>query len=74
MGSLSDYSELELLDHVLNVAYVREATVYLALCTAEVVDADDGAAMDEATGVNYGRSPRTLMLTSPRRVPVAGEP
>ena len=47
MGSLSDYAELELLDHVFNAAYSPVATVYLALCTADPTDAGTGASMNE---------------------------
>ncbi len=39
MGSLSDYAENELLDHLFNAAYSPVATVYLALCTADPTDA-----------------------------------
>lgn len=36
MGSLTNYLELELLDHVLNnAAYTPAATLYLALATAD---------------------------------------
>lgn len=73
MGSLSDFAELELLDHVFNVAYVRKATVYLALCTAAVVDADDGAAMDEATGVNYARVAIAFGAAAARKVTQDGD-
>lgn len=56
MGSLSDYSELELLDHVFNTAYSSVATVYLALCTADPTDAGTGASMNEcANSNNYSR-------------------
>jgi len=73
MGSLSDFAELELLDHVFNVAYVRKATVYLALCTAEVVDADDGAAMDECTGTGYARVAITFGAAAARKVTQSGD-
>lgn len=56
MGSLSDYSELELLDHVFNVAYSPAATIYLALCTADPTDAGTGASMNEcADSGSYAR-------------------
>lgn len=47
MGSLSDYAELELLDHIFNAAYSPAATVYLCLCTADPTDAGTGASMNE---------------------------
>lgn len=53
MGSLSNYLELELLDHVLNnAAYSPAATLYLALCTADPTDAGTGASM---VGYTCGR-------------------
>lgn len=57
MGSLSDYSELELLDHVCNVAYSPVATLYLALATADPTDAGTGASMNECADANaYART------------------
>ncbi len=47
MGSLSDYSENVLLDHMFNSAYSKPATVYLCLCTADPTDAGTGASMNE---------------------------
>jgi hypothetical protein len=52
MGSLSDFSELELLDHVFNAAYSPVATVYLALATADPTDAGTGASMSECASAN----------------------
>jgi hypothetical protein len=57
MGSLSDYAELELLDHVFNAAYSSVATVYLCLCTADPTDAATGASMNECANSNgYART------------------
>ena len=57
MGSLSDYAEKELLDHVFNVAYPTGGAVYLALCTADPTDAGTGASMSEcADAFAYART------------------
>jgi len=47
MGSITNFLETELLDHVFNVAYAHPATVYLVLCTADPTDAATGAACNE---------------------------
>jgi hypothetical protein len=57
MGSLSDYAEGKLLDHLFNTAYSPVATVYLALCTADPTDAATGAACNEVPNAgNYART------------------
>lgn len=69
MGSLSDYSELELLDHVCNAAYSPVATVYLALCTADPTDAGTGASMNECADANaYARTAITFAAAASRQV------
>lgn len=65
MGSLSDYAELELLDHVCNVAYSPVATVYLALSTADPLD--DASGMAEP-GSNYARKAITFGAAASRQV------
>lgn len=53
MGSMSDYLEKEILDHVLSAAtYTAPATVYLALFTATPSDTGGGT---ECTGGSYAR-------------------
>lgn len=53
MGSLSDFSEKEILDHCLKVGqYVPGTTIYLALSTADPTDAGTGLA---EPGSNYAR-------------------
>ena len=48
MGSITDYLEDELLDHVLNGnTFSPAATLYLCLCTADPTDAATGASMSE---------------------------
>lgn len=69
MGSLSDYAELELLDHVCNAAYSPVATVYLALCTADPTDAGTGASMNEcANSGNYARTAISFGAAAARRI------
>jgi len=69
MGSLTDYSELELLDHVLNVAYPPVANVYVALATADPTDAATGGSMNECANANaYARTAITFGAAASRRV------
>lgn len=73
MGSLSDFAELELLDHVCNAAYGHAATVYLALCTADPTDAGTGAAMNECADANgYTRKAITFAGASGRSIAQTG--
>ena len=52
-GSLSDFSEDEILDHLLSAAtYTPPATLYLAVFTAAPTDAGGGT---EVTGGSYAR-------------------
>lgn len=52
-GSLSDFSENEILDHLLGAAtYTPPATLYLAVFTAAPTDAGGGT---EVTGGSYAR-------------------
>lgn len=46
-GSLTNFAEVELLDHVFNAAYTPASTLYLALCTADPTDAALGNSMNE---------------------------
>ena len=59
MGSLTDYAELELLDHVFNAAYTPAATIYLGLATADPTDAATGASCNECA--DSGSYARTLI-------------
>lgn len=73
MGSLSNYLELELLDHVFNAAYTPPATVYLALCTGDPTDAGTGASMNEvANSGSYARTAISFGAASSRRVTQSG--
>ncbi len=53
MGSISDFLENELLDHICNASYTPPATVYLGLSTADPLDTGGGLA--EPSGNNYAR-------------------
>lgn len=69
MGSLSNYLEVELLDHVFNAAYTPAATLYLALCTADPTDAGTGASMNEvANSGGYARTAIAFSAASSRQV------
>lgn len=73
MGSLSDFAELALLDHVCNAAYTPAATVYLALCTADPTDAGTGASMNEcADANNYEREAITFAGAATRAIAQTG--
>jgi len=65
MGSLSDYAELELLDHVFNAAYSPAAAVYLALYESDPGDTDAGT---ESTYTSYARTAITFGAAASRRV------
>lgn len=52
-GSISDFAENELMDHVFNVAYTPPATVYVGFSTADPLD--DYSGMAEPVGNNYAR-------------------
>ena len=73
MGSLSDFSENELLDHVFNAAYTPAATIYLALATADPTDAATGASFNEvANSGAYVRKAITFGAAASRRVTSSG--
>lgn len=61
MGSLSLYARNKLLDHLFsNTSYTPVATVYLALCTAEVTEGMTGANIPEVTYTSYNRAAITF--------------
>ena len=69
MGSLTDFAELELLDHVCNASYTPIATIYLALATADPTDAATGASMNEcADANNYSRKAIAFNTAATRKV------
>lgn len=64
-GSLSDYLELKLLDHVLGGPdYTRPATVYIALYTVAPSDAGPGTEINTAVWTNYARPAVTNNATN----------
>ncbi len=70
MGSLADFSEIELLDHVCNAAYTPPATVYLGLSTADPLDDKSGLA--EPSGNGYVRKAITFGAAASRQVAQSG--
>jgi len=71
MGTLSNYAENNLLNHILkNTAYVPEAIVYVALGTL-TEDSDDGI-FTEATYGNYAREAITFGAASSRTIMQTG--
>ena len=69
-GSLSDYSENELMDHVFNASYSPVATVYVGFSTADPLD--DASGMAEPSGNNYAREAITFSAASSRAITHAG--
>ena len=73
MGSLSDYGEAALLNHVFNSAYTSVATLYVALATATLTDAATGASMSEVANTNaYARTAITFGAAASRQVQQSG--
>lgn len=74
MGSLSDFAENALINHICtNSAYSPASTLYLALCTADPTDAATGASMNEVGNSNgYARTAITFAAASSRRVTQTG--
>lgn len=55
-GSMSDFLENEVLDHILSAAtYTAPATVYIGLWTSALTDASTGATAGEVSGGSYAR-------------------
>ena len=66
MGSLSDFAEDELLDHVFNAAYSPDATIYIFLSTADPLD--DASGIAEPSGFGYAREIITFDAPAARKV------
>jgi hypothetical protein len=67
MGSITDFLEGELLDHVFNAAYTRSATHFVALCTADPTDAALGNNMSEVPNAfAYQRTTITFGVAASR--------
>lgn len=73
MGSLADFLENKLLDHVCNTAFTPAATIFVALCTADPTDAGTGASMSEVANANgYARTAVTFGAAATRKVIQSG--
>lgn len=74
MGSLSNYGENAILNHLTaQTAYSPAATLYLALATADPTDAATGASMNEvADSGSYARTAISFGAAASRRVTQSG--
>jgi len=70
MGSICNFLENELLDHIFNAAYTPPSTVYLALSTADPTD--DGSGIAEPSGNGYARKATTFGAASSRVITQSG--
>lgn len=67
MGSISDFLEKELLDHVFNASWAAPANVFVGLSTGDPLDT--GAGMEEPTGTGaYTRATITFGAAASRAV------
>jgi hypothetical protein len=66
MGSISDFLENELLDHIFNADYSPPANVFVALSTADPTD--DGSGISEPSGGAYSRATITFSTAASRAV------
>lgn len=72
MGSLTDFAELKLLDHVFeNTAYSPVAQMYLGLLVTDPTDA--GVATSEPVGNNYSRASITFSAAAARKITQNGQ-
>lgn len=73
MGSITDFLELELLDHVANAVYVASASLFVALCTADPTDTATTLAGVEVANANaYARTAITFSAAASRQVIQSG--
>lgn len=70
MGSLTNYSENKLLDHICGTAYTAAATVYVGLSEADPTD--DGSGWSEADYTGYAREAITFGAAASRVVTQSG--
>lgn len=69
MGSITNWLENELLDHVCNAAFSPTGTLVLALCTSDPGETATGASMNEvANSGNYARATIDFLAASSRVV------
>jgi hypothetical protein len=73
LGSLSNFSEDALMNHIFNTAYTSAATVYVALATGTLTDTSTGASMTEVANANgYQRTAITFGAAATRQVIQSG--
>lgn len=72
MGSLTNYAEQKVLDHLNGTAYTPVATVYAGLCSADPTDAATGASCNELSGTNYARAAITFAAAATRQITQTG--
>lgn len=69
MGSITDFLENELLDHIFNASYTSPTNIYLALATADPTDTATGASMNEcANSGSYARTAISFGVAAARAV------
>jgi len=73
MGSLSNFGENALMNHIFGAAYSHVATVYLALATGDPGETGTGASMSEvANANNYTRKAITFSAAGSRKISQTG--
>ena len=73
MGSLSNFAESALMNHIFGTEYSHVATVYLALATGDPGEAGTGASMSEvANANNYTRKAITFSAAGSRKISQTG--
>jgi hypothetical protein len=73
LGSITDFLELELLDHLANAIYVQSATIFVALCTADPTDtATTLAGVEVANSNAYARTAITFSAAASRQIIQSG--
>jgi hypothetical protein len=73
MGSLSNFGENALMNHIFGTEYSHAATVYLAFATADPGETGTGASMSEVTNANnYTRKAITFSAAASRKISQTG--
>jgi len=73
MGSLSNFGENALMNHVFGTAYTPVATLYLALATGDPGEAATGASMSECANTgSYARKAITFAAAGSRKISQTG--
>ena len=69
MGSLSNFAENALLNHLANTSFTPAATMHVALCTGDPLDTGTGASMFEVLNTGaYARAAVTFNAAASRKV------